>query len=260
MIRILYCFLAIIIDVIYALKLVDVKYIHIVSWILLVISILPFPKFLYSIGNENQIIAKIFLYMFPFYILMTVSCEALFLIIFYNLIQLWVAKRQWKKEFDQDNMKFRGDYLIESILYLFLSYASSFSTGVLANISGFDIKSVFRLVTRYYPMLIMFLILAKIILPFVLVNAGFYAVCKHNRASFSNIILVLGAICEPLCIFYFFYVKDDASWLDMGLSISYFGLSNFIALAHLILMMVSLLIYRFNKVFTNSLVRIIEIT
>ena len=259
MIRILYCFFAIIIDILYALKIVKKKYIHTASWILLVISILPFPKFLYSPETDNQIVAKVFLYIFPFYILMTVSYEALFFIIFYNLIQIWVAKRQLKKGFNEDNMKFKGEYLIELILYLFLSYASSFSTGVLANISGFDIKSVFRFVTKYYPFIMMSLIIAKIILPFILVNVGFCAVCKHNGASACNIFLVLGAICEPLCIFYFFKVKDDGSWLDMGLSIGYFALSNFIALSHLILLMILLVIYKYNKIFSGSSVKIVEI-
>ena len=190
---------------------------------------------------------------------MTVSYEALFFIIFYNLIQIWVKKRHWKEEFDQNNMKFKGEYLIESILYLFLSYGSAFSTGVLANISGFNIKSVFKFITKYKPIIMTNLILLKIILPFLFVNIAFYAVCKHNRASAYNIILTLGALCEPLCIYYFFQVKDDASWLDMGLSIAYFALSNFIALAHLILLSISLLIFKYNKIISGSMVKIIEI-
>ncbi len=83
------------------------------SWALTGLSLFPFP--LYKGEQENNLL-KLLLYIFPFYLLLTCSYEGIFLIIYYDYLQLWV---DMKRKIPKDNKsKFN---IIDILFFIFIS-------------------------------------------------------------------------------------------------------------------------------------------
>ena len=220
--RIIYFSLAIIVDIISSFENVGHNFIHIITWILAILSLSPFP--LYQ-SEQDNILIKLFLHIFPFYILLTRSYEALFLIIFYNYLQLWI-----KLEFRQKNEENKETFnLIDIFMYMSLTYASCFSTGNVASISGFTLSSVFRFVSKYIPLIITTLIMIKILLPTLLVTVAHFEICRQYKYSSFDSIFMLIAFVEVMNIKFFFDIRDFGSWKEIGMSIAFFIISNVIA-------------------------------
>ena len=98
---------------------INLKLIHILSWSITILSLIPYPVVNYK---KNNLISQIFLWGFPLYILLTIAYEGIFLIIFYNYLQLWI---EIEKKIEKNN-KFS---LIDIFIYSFLIYSSFFSIG-----------------------------------------------------------------------------------------------------------------------------------
>ena len=169
-IRIIYYILAIIIDVISTSDKIKKDIIHYLSWGLTGISLFPLP--LYT-SKEDNVLLKAFIYVFPFYILLTRSYESLFLIVFYNYLQLWI-----KLKFRDNPKKIYNFNLIDIFIYFSITYASFFSTGNVASISGFTLSSVFRFFSVNYAMYITALILTKILLPTLFASSALLEICE----------------------------------------------------------------------------------
>ena len=252
-----YFILAIIIDIISTIKNINIIIIHSLSWGLLFISLFPFP--LYRTPKENNILLKLLLYIYPLYILFTRSYEGLFLLFFYNYLQLWV-KMKWRekseekteenseKDGENQNKKYTFN-LIDIFMYMTLSYTSAFSTGNVASISGFTISSVFRFVTKYWPFLITGLIMIKILIPSLFVTVSLFEICKKYNYSSTDSLFMLIAMCEIMNIKFFFDIRDFGSWLEIGMSIAFFIISNVIAfLQFLYFLGVNIIFWADNKV------------
>ena len=110
-----------------------------------------------------------------------------------------------------------------------LLYTSAFSTGNVASLSGFTLSSVFRFISKYWPNLITSLIMIKILLPPFFVTLALFEICKlYNYSSFDTLFMII-AMCEIMNIKFFFDIRDFGSWLEIGMSIAFFIISNVIA-------------------------------
>ena len=231
--------------------------IHSLSWGLLIISLFPFP--LYKTPKENNTLLKLLLYIYPLYILFTRSYEGLFLLFFYNYLQLWV-KMKWREKSEEkteenseqnvenEDKKYTFN-LIDIFMYMTLSYTSAFSTGNIASISGFTLSSVFRFVSKYWPFLITGLIMIKILIPSIFVTVSLFEICKKYNYSSTDSLFMLIAMCEIMNIKFFFDIRDFGSWLEIGMSIAFFIISNVIAfLQFLYFLGVNLIFWADNKV------------
>ena len=222
--RIIYFLLAILVDVLSSIKDIKVIIIHILSWGLAAITLFPFP--LYKTAKENNLLLKILLYLLPFYVLLTRSYESIFLIIFYNYLQLWI-KLKWRMK-SKENQIYNFN-LIDIFMYMFLIYTSAFSTGNIASISGFTLSSVFRFSSTYLPILITTLIVIKILLPSIFVAIAHFEICKKYNYSSWDSLFILIALCEVMNVKFFFDIKDFGSWREIGMSIAFFIISNILA-------------------------------
>ena len=150
-IRLGYFILAIFVDILSTNNNINLIIIHSMTWAVAIISLFPFP--LFKTSNQNNILLKLFLSIFPFYTLLTRSHEGLFLIIFYDYLQLWI-KMKWREmpeetgENDEVKANKNKFNLIDIFTYMSLTYASAFSTGNVASLSGFTLSSVFRFVSK----------------------------------------------------------------------------------------------------------------
>ena len=265
--RIVYFSFAIIIDIISTFKNINIVVIHSLSWGLLIISLFPFP--LYKTPKENNVLLKLFLYIYPLYILFTRSYEGLFLLFFYNYLQLWV-KMKWREKSEEkteesseqngENVEKYSFNLIDIFMYMTLSYTSAFSTGNIASISGFTLSSVFRFVSKYWPFLITGLIMIKILIPSIFVTVSLFEICKKYNYSSTDSLFMLIAMCEIMNIKFFFDIRDFGSWLEIGMSIAFFIISNVIAfLQFLYFLGVNLIFWADNKV-NNEPYELIDLT
>ena len=265
--RIVYFSFAIIIDIISTFKNINIVVIHSLSWGLLIISLFPFP--LYKTPKENNVLLKLLLYIYPLYILFTRSYEGLFLLFFYNYLQLWV-KMKWREKSEEkteesseqngENVEKYSFNLIDIFMYMTLSYTSAFSTGNIASISGFTLSSVFRFVSKYWPFLITGLIMIKILIPSIFVTVSLFEICKKYNYSSTDSLFMLIAMCEIMNIKFFFDIRDFGSWLEIGMSIAFFIISNVIAfLQFLYFLGVNLIFWADNKV-NNEPYELIDLT
>ena len=191
--RLAYFILAIIIDIISSVfkDKINVMIVHTLTWILTVISLFPLPFM--KISKDNNILLKMLMYVFPFYMLLTRSHEGLFLILFYNYLQLWI-KMKWRerKDVDKEQMIKRDNFnLIDIFVYMSLTYASAFSTGNVASLSGFTLSSVFRFISTYKPNLITALLMTKILIPSFFVTFALFEICKlYKYSNFDSLFMI----------------------------------------------------------------------
>ena len=250
-IRLGYFILAIFVDILSTNNNINLIIMHSMTWAVAIISLFPFP--LFKTSNQNNILLKLFLSIFPFYTLLTRSHEGLFLIIFYDYLQLWI-KMKWREmpeetgENDEVKANKNKFNLIDIFTYMSLTYASAFSTGNVASLSGFTLSSVFRFISKYWPMLITTLIMIKILIPSIFVTLAHFEICKQYKYSSSDSLFMLIAMCEVMNIKFFLDIRDFGSWLEIGMSIAFFVISNVIAfMQFLSFLFVNVILFLDNK-------------
>ena len=250
-IRLGYFILAIFVDILSTNNKIDANIIHIMAWAVTIISLFPFP--LFKTSNQNNILLKIFLSIFPFYTLLTRSHEGLFFILFYDYLQLWI-KMKWREnpeeagENDEVKVNKNTFNLIDIFTYMSLTYASAFSTGNVASISGFTLSSVFRFISKYWPRLITTLIMIKILVPSIFVTMAIFEICKQYEYSNTDTLFMLIAMCEVMNIKFFLEIRDFGSWLEIGMSIAFFIISNVITfMQFLSFLLVNVIFFLDNK-------------
>jgi len=70
------------------------------------------------------------------------------------------------------------------------------------------------------------LLLCKIVIPFVLLSTTFAVAQKLLMRSSSRLLLRAAALSDVMALTFFFLVKDEGSWKDIGMSISHFAIQN----------------------------------
>ena len=212
-IRISYICFSIIIDILPFY--INLKVIHILSWIITILSLIPYPVVNYK---NNNLISQIFLWGFPFYILLTISYEGIFLTIFYNYLQLWIEVEKMKKI--EKNNKFS---LTDIFMYSFLIYSSFFSIGEIESLNC----SFYRLI--YYfsssPILKYALLAYKIMFPILLVTASFFEICKKKNTSIFDSLILLIALLGFMSLKFFFNIRESGSFKEIGMSIAIYIIS-----------------------------------
>jgi phosphatidylinositol glycan class N len=135
----------------------------------------------------------------------------------------WIqAERHWRRRSNASGFV----HFQTCILYLFLSYVTFFGTGNTGSLSSFEISSTYRFVTVFNPFLMGFLLIVKIAIPFILVGVTFgFINWEHRVAEEKSFFIVLG-LSNIMAFTFFFLIKDEGSWRDIGLSISHFVMSN----------------------------------
>jgi len=194
---------------------INLKVIHILSWIITILSLIPYPVVNYK---NNNLISQIFLSGFPLYILLTISYEGIFLIIFYNYLQLWIEIEKMKKI--EKNNKFS---LFDIFIYSFLIYSSFFSIGGCESINC----SLYRLIYYYLssPILKYALLSYKIMFPVLLVTSSFFEICKNKNISIFDSLILLIALMGFMSLKFFFEIRESGSFKEIGMSIAIYIIS-----------------------------------
>lgn len=99
-----------------------------------------------------------------------------------------------------------------------------FGTGNFASIASFEISSVYRFITIFSPFLMAGLLIFKLLIPFILVICVFSSITKLVRVSRLGCYFLVVLCSDVMTIHFFFLVQNTGSWMEIGNSISHFGI------------------------------------
>jgi GPI ethanolamine phosphate transferase 1 len=130
-----------------------------------------------------------------------------------------------------------GDARI-SLFFLFLLQSAFFSVGNLASISSFSLDAVYRLIPVFDPFSQGALLILKIFIPFIFVSSNLGILNRRLGVAPSALFMMVMAIGDIMTLNFFYMVRDEGSWLDIGATLSQFciasGLCIFVALLEIL--------------------------
>ncbi|EFY86094.1 phosphoethanolamine transferase class N [Metarhizium acridum CQMa 102] len=200
------------------------------------------------VGNQvlGWAILIIFLTCAPTFVILTISYEGLFYVAFSVTLLVWVRleyaaeifcrKHQQNNgslvqpnTFNQDLIQHRELRLSDArvaLFFLVLLQSAFFSTGNVASVSSFSLDSVYRLIPVFDPFSQGALLILKLMIPFALISANLGVLNKRLGVAPSALFMVVMAISDILTLYFFWVVKDEGSWLEIGSTISHFAIAS----------------------------------
>ncbi|KAF2705680.1 PigN-domain-containing protein [Pleomassaria siparia CBS 279.74] len=224
-----------------------------VGWITLVAS-LTVP-YLHGLQPNNHYIHRlvvIFLQFAPTFIILTISYEGLFYFAFCLCLFSWMRLEYHIYAYrnrastnaaactnalstavaaatDRLSSLKDGDYraltLADARIALFFFFflqSAFFSTGNIASVSSFSLDAVYRLVPVFDPFSQGGLLILKLMAPFAVMSANFGILNRRLGVAPSALFMVVMAVSDVMTLSFFYMVKDEGSWLDIGTTISHF--------------------------------------
>ncbi|KAJ0965385.1 hypothetical protein J5N97_026523 [Dioscorea zingiberensis] len=110
------------------------------------------------------------------------------------------------------------------LIFMVLFNVAFFGTGNFASIASFEISSVYRFITVFSPFLMAALLIFKLFIPFMLVICAFVAITKLMRLPRLGCYFLVILFSDVMTIHFFFLVRNTGSWMEIGNSISHFGI------------------------------------
>ena len=194
----------------------------------------------------------IFLTFSPVFVILTISYEGLFYLGFCITLITWVRLEHSVYMFRKpktspskhtnggpvvpaalSSSPFRSLSLSDariSLFFLTLLQSAFFSTGNVASVSSFSLESVYRLVPVFDPFSQGALLILKLMIPFALISANLGILNKRLGVAPSALFMVVMAISDFLTLHFFWVVRDEGSWLEIGSTISHFFIASLLCL------------------------------
>ena len=207
--------------------------------------LMPLSYRLQGSNNYMHRLIVIFLTCAPTFVILTISYEGLFYVAFCILLLIWVRFEYAVEIFSQrkssidvaepraanaaTNLLFRPLRLSDARVALFfmvLLQSAFFSTGNVASVSSFSLESVNRLFPVFDPFSQGALLILKLMIPFVIISANLGILNKRLGVAPSALFMVVMAVSDILTLYFFWVVKDEGSWLEIGSTISHFAIAS----------------------------------
>jgi GPI ethanolamine phosphate transferase 1 len=222
---------------------------QVVGWLVLVVSFLmPLTHRLQPNTHYLHRLMVIFLTCAPTFVILTLSYEGIFYFVFCLTLLTWVRLEHHNSVFlkaateeptdtsgsikasvESVVSQFRPLALSDARIALFffvLLQSAFFSTGNIASISGFSLESVCRLLPIFDPFSQTALLILKLMIPFALISANLGILNKRLGVAPSALCMVAMALTDILTLYFFWVVKDEGSWLEIGSTITHFAIAS----------------------------------
>ncbi|KAG6000977.1 Glycosyl phosphatidyl inositol anchor synthesis [Claviceps maximensis] len=220
---------------------------QVAGWLVLIFSLL-LPIFYRLQPNTHYMhrLVVIFLTCAPTFVILTISYEGLFYAVFSITLLVWVHLEYAIEQFIRENRHLDASTKIQSqdcsrpsqyrtlrlsdariaLFFLVLLQSAFFSTGNIASVSSFSLESVCRLIPLFDPFSQGALLILKIMIPFALISANLGVLNKKLGVAPSSLFMLVMAISDILTLYFFWVVKDEGSWLEIGSTISHFAIAS----------------------------------
>ncbi|GMM28633.1 mannose-ethanolamine phosphotransferase [Martiniozyma asiatica (nom. inval.)] len=194
---------------------------QLIGWTILILSLLIGPMLHFKYLNNNYSIRFLstFLTLAPTFVILTISFEGLFYILFSAIIYQWILIENKNKE--------NFDLIRITLIGFFNLQIAFFGTGNISSISTFSLDSVYRLMPIFDPFPMGALLMIKLIIPYILLSVGIGLLNIKMRLKKYSISILVICICDLLSLWFFYQVKTEGSWLMIGVSISNYCLAIF---------------------------------
>lgn len=113
-----------------------------------------------------------------------------------------------------------------ALFFFVLLQSAFFSTGNVASVSSFSLESVNRLIPVFDPFSQGALLVLKLMIPFALVSANLGILNRRLGVAPSALFMLVMAVSDVLTLYFFWVVKDEGSWLEIGSTISHFVIAS----------------------------------
>jgi len=199
---------------------------QILGWSILVLSLTtPLLHALQPNPHYFHRLTVLFLTFAPIFVLLSISYEGLFYIVFATTLHLWISLESLLSPPNLNTTQPRAlklaDLRLSLALTLFLQSAF-FSTGNIASISSFSLDSVYRLLPIFSPFAMGALLVLKLLIPFALISANLAVLNRRAGLGGSAVFMCVTALSDVLTLNFFWLVRDEGSWLEIGTGISHF--------------------------------------
>ncbi|MCO5576567.1 hypothetical protein L7F22_030379 [Adiantum nelumboides] len=134
-----------------------------------------------------------------------------------------------------------------ALCFIVLINVAFFGTGNVPSLASFEISSVYRFITIFSPFIMAALLLWKLLIPFILVTCAFSAVMKLLKLPRLGCYFIVMFFSDVMTIHFFFLVRNTGSWLEIGQTISHFGIMS----AQVVFV---LLLFAITNIFTRDMV------
>ncbi|ORZ37061.1 Phosphatidylinositolglycan class N-domain-containing protein [Catenaria anguillulae PL171] len=213
---------------------------QIISWTILVASPLALALDRRPTPNPIDRVTLIALASAPVYILLSTAYELGFVACYATACVAWcaiehTASTALPTDISTSSAVVTSSDLRTAFTFLTLIHLGFFGTGNIASLASFTLASVYRLITVFSPFTMGALLIFKVILPFAVASAAFRVVAassplakrakKVGNDPFAVFLLVVST-CDVLTLHFFWNVRDEGSWLEIGTSISQFGIAS----------------------------------
>ncbi|KAJ5090560.1 GPI ethanolamine phosphate transferase 1 [Penicillium argentinense] len=234
---------------------------QVVGWFVLVASVtLPFIHRLYPDSHYLHRLMIIFLTFSPVFVILTISWEGLFYLVFCMTLVTWVrlehaiyvhtagSNAVQSKEavrngsaapskpaptgsatVDGLTYHYRALTLSDTrvaLFFFFLLQSAFFSVGNVASISTFALDSVRRLIPVFNPFTQGALLIVQILIPFAIISANLGILNRRLEVAPSALFMIVMSISDVMTLNFFYMVRDEGSWLDIGMTISHFFIAS----------------------------------
>ncbi|KAJ3679633.1 hypothetical protein LUZ60_017644 [Juncus effusus] len=189
---------------------------------------------LFSPKSVLSRLTSIFLGFAPPFLLLSIGYEAVFYGVFGLVLMGWIlveSSFNYSKEKnvgsiigDKDERCLQLSDLRIPLVFMVLFNVAFFGTGNFASIASFEISSVYRFITIFSPFLMSGLLIFKLFIPFMLVICAFSAITKIRCVPRLGLYFIVILFSDVMTIHFFFLVRNKGSWMEIGNSISHFGI------------------------------------
>lgn len=221
---------------------------QVLGWLVLVFSlIMPVLHSLYPNKHYLHRLMVVFLTFSPIFVILTISYEGLFYFVFSVTLVTWVMIEHRVHQHGKagptvkasengsagppslQTSTYRSLTLADArtaLFFLTLIQSAFFSTGNMASISTFSLDSVYRLIPVFDPFSQGALLILKLLIPFALISANLGILNQRLGVAPSALFMVVMAISDFLTLYFFWAVRDEGSWLEIGSTISHFAIAS----------------------------------
>jgi phosphatidylinositol glycan class N len=210
----------------------------VVGWATLLASLfIPQLHGLYPNSHYIHRLVVMFLQFAPTFIILTISFEGLFYFAFCLSLFSWMrlehqvymhtnpAATSSTTNVTTDRPLTLADARI-ALFALFFIQSAFFSASNIASVSSFSLDAVQRLIPVFDPWSQGALLMLKLMVPFAALSANIGLLNKRLGVAPSALFMVVMAVSDVMTLSFFYMVKDEGSWLDIGTSISHFVIAS----------------------------------